>query len=163
MRVIVPYTKITPECDEALERHAPKAERIYVGASDQDYWRLLLALWGQRQSFILVEHDVVIDEHTLPSLARCPDLWCACPYPYISTVSYGLACVKFRREVMEKVPLLMEVVGCGTPRNHPAGHWCTLDQIISPVLWSLGVGRCQKHPLVGHPGHEVSSSHGCKL
>jgi hypothetical protein len=163
MKVIVPYTKITPECDAALTKHAPKAERVYVGGGDREYWRLLLGLWNQQQSFVIVEHDVVLTADTLPSIARCPALWCACPYPYISTISYGLACVKFRKELMVRFPMFIELVGQGNVRKHGQAHWCTLDQIISPVLWALGETRCQAHPLVGHPGHELSSSHGCKL
>lgn len=163
MRVIVPHVEITPECDNALWAYAPTAERIDVGHDDEAYWRLLNRLWHTGQSFLLIEHDVVIGPDTVAEMTGCPKEWCAASYPYISTVSYGLACTKFRGSLMARFPNLFDMIGEAEIMRHPKRHWCTLDMGVSPILWALGVSRCQFHNGVGHPGHDFSSTHGCAL
>jgi hypothetical protein len=163
LKVYVPYTKITPGAQRALERFAPMAERVYVGQDDQAYWRFWRDAWALKRTFMVVEHDVVIGEDTVAEMTGCPKSWCAAPYPYISTISHGLACVKFRSELMVRFPTLFEMIGAASIMRHPQAHWCTLDMAVSPVLWALGNPRCENHNMVDHPGHEFRSTHGCSL
>jgi hypothetical protein len=119
---------------------AHAGEMMDVSASDTAYWQLLQELWEQRESFIVIEHDVIPSEEGFQSLASCSQPWCACPIQIISRGMVGtLGCAKFDSSLMEEFPTLMEEVGSSTTGGIVARHWTRLDVRIHEVLTHLGV------------------------
>lgn len=91
----MPLALAYPEAVKALVRTWPGASIVGVGDDPRSYWRLFVRLWNDRQPFVLVEHDVVVDRDTIPSLATCPRPWCAFPYHELpGDPVTGLGCTK---------------------------------------------------------------------
>jgi hypothetical protein len=172
VKVIYPYTnRRTEESTIALVRFCPQAERIYVGESDFEYGILLEQLWSAGETFMLVEHDIVIHEGLVEEFAACPEEWCSSPYTYfdqpVTTSGGGLGCTKFAAELMARWPEMMAQANALSYPNHPNGHWCTRDVAIYQLLRRGGLGaqawptrRHQTHTEVGHRSGKCS--HGCK-
>lgn len=136
MRVVCPFTTLRPQTAEALDASGYPWEPVDVSGSDEDYWELLYDLWAARQDFCIVEHDIIIAPGILAEFESCPELWCVSPYPYMHGGEYaGLGCVRFRAEVMNVMPRLMDDVATRTNTKHPSKHWCTLDAWIQEKLY----------------------------
>lgn len=158
--VAVPFASLTAGTVVALTgeqvRYAPMV-------SDWSYWELLRDLWADGRSFIIVEHDIVVNETTLDELRVCDHDWCAMPFPYRgNTHAYSLACAKFSSALIARHPDLMEAVGQMSDSKHPPGHWCRLDAWIYAELMGRGESRHDhtRAKPVGHIGAQFPS-HGC--
>jgi hypothetical protein len=130
---------------------------------DSTYFRMLQGQWESGESFINVEHDIIIPDK-YPTLALCPHGWCAAPYPYLDRPrQFGLGYVKFSAALIARHPHMFDVICTWSNDKHPAKHWCTLDSWIYQYLLSRGEQRCEDHELVGHLGHpgKKTSAHGC--
>ena len=172
MRVIYPYTdKRTEESHLALTRWAPTAERIYVGESEFDYGHLLEQLWNKAETFLVVEHDIVIHEGLVEEFEACEEEWCSSPYTYfdqpVTTSGGGLGCTKFSSQLMHRWPNLMAQANVLPCQGHPNAHWCTRDLAVYTLLKQGGsfasqypARRHQTHTEVGHRAGPCS--HGCK-
>jgi len=136
MRLVVPYTKRLPEVVAAL----PDAEWIDVAVDDFAYWRLLYRLWSNHEAFTIVEHDIVPAPDLLAEIRDCPEEWCAAGYAFEDFgLIYGLGCVKFAASLTERVPAALGAVAAMETTDHPARHWCSLDDRLSGVLRRAGV------------------------
>lgn len=162
VKVVVPFTRLRDEARAALDEWAPGWEGRDVSADDEAYWRLLADLWAEGESFVLVEHDVVIVEGIVDALAACPFDWCCAAYPYGRGTIVGLGCTKFTAPLLARVPDAVERAGLVEDRTHPPRHWCRLDASLNRVLCDAGEPRCYKHPDVGHMGGG-GSAHGCRV
>jgi len=113
MTVYVPWTRQYPECRAALAPSSP----VYVDVSADDfaYWRLARALWGEREPFTIVEHDVLVEPGSIEELDACPEPWCAFA---IHSVDVGTG--------------MSWVATFGCVRFRPSGAWPLLD----PVGWT---------------------------
>jgi hypothetical protein len=110
---------------------------VYVGARDDAYWELLNGLWSKRQSFIVVEHDIVVRANTLVELENCPYEWCSFGAPYFGGVYHGLGCVKFSDTLISRHPKALEHVAVHPPdAKHPPKHYCRLDAYLQEELSS---------------------------
>lgn len=154
-----------PETRSALDATTWEWAGADVSASDDAYWRLLAGLWrdGASSGFLsvaVVEHDIIVTQEALDSLAGCDADWCACPYPYLRGDLYaGLGCTRFRAALMARHPGLLDVVATMSDAGHGPKHWCRLDGWMSQVLASRGERQCRDHPVVGHLGR--APAHGC--
>lgn len=160
--VAVPFTSLRQETVVALNG---EAVRYAPMQSDLSYWELLRDLWADGRSFIIVEHDIVVNETTLDELRVCQHDWCAMPFPYRgNTHAYSLACAKFSNALIARNPDLLELVGQMSDAKHPPGHWCRLDAWIYSELMSRGEIRHEHSRAmpVGHIGAQFPS-HGCLL
>jgi hypothetical protein len=131
--------------------------------NDGTYFHILEKAWERGESFINVEHDIIIPDKD-PTLAVCPNDWCAAPYPYLDRPrQFGLGCVKFSDALIARHQTMFEVIGTWYNNDHPPKHWCTLDSWTYIYLIERGEKRCENHELVGHEGHpgKMSSAHGC--
>ena len=147
VRLIVPYARIIPEVRSALP---PTAEWVDVSTSDDAYYNLLSDLWAAREGFLLVEQDIVPPPLMLPELAACPAPWCACGYEFENLgLLYGLGCVKFGAELMAQVPNAWDMVAQQRTQEHPAKHWCRLDDNLKAVLGRRGI-HSHHHGTVRH-------------
>lgn len=172
MRVIYPFTdKRTVASSEALFDFCPTAERFDVSGSDTAYAELLAALWADQETFLVVEHDIVIHEGLVAEYEACDEEWCSSPYTYfdipVMVGGGGLGCTKFSRSLMRRWPTAvtqaMEIPYAG----HPPYHWCGCDYRIWTLL-RRGGSFASEYPAKRHQSHtEVrhrsgKASHGCR-
>jgi hypothetical protein len=173
VRVIYPYTtRGTEESEYALRAYAPQAEKFYVGDDDFAYGYLLERCWHDGESFLVVEHDIVIGPNTVAEFESCPEEWCSAGYTYFDkapngTPGGGLGCTKFSSELLRRWPGLMsDANGLHCP-GHPDAHWCTRDLAIYTLLRAGGPGASQwpakRHEAHTEVGHRAGPcAHGCK-
>ena len=165
MRVVVPFTELTPETCQSVNATGWTWEPVYVGDSDEDYWSLLAGLWSDAEDFILVEQDIVVNEETITDLAECDSEWCSIPYPYFSGNYPGLGCSKFEGTLMRRAPRLMVEIGEFSDGSHTKKHWCRLDGWLSNALiMKYQASPCHSHPSVGHVRKyegDPYPTHGC--
>jgi len=111
--VYVPWTRLYPECREALAPSSP----VYTDVSGDDhaYWRMVRDLWAAGEPFTIVEHDVLVEPDTIRELDDCPDEWCAFA---IASVDVGTG--------------MSWVATFGCVRFRPSGAWPLAD----PVAWT---------------------------
>lgn len=159
VKVVVPFTALRAETVAALGG----ADVLYRPVlSDTGYCELLAECWDAIESFVVVEHKIVVGPGTLAELRDCDGDWCAAPYPYLDKpAAVGMGCVKFRDRLIVRHPGMMRYVAAQAPQGHSPGHWCTLDALIWRYLTERREHRCERHAAVGKidAGH---SSHGCQ-
>ena len=161
VKVYAPFTGFAPGVREALKATGHPVTEVYVGARDDAYWELLNGLWSKGQSFIVVEHDIVVRADTFEELENCPYEWCSFGAPYFVGVYHGLACVKFSDTLISRHPKAMEQVAAYPPdEKHPPKHYCRLDALLQQALF--GEYRHCHETVLGHvrpydgppqPGH----------
>lgn len=152
MKTIVPYTNLSAATVEALADAREGFECVYVGDTDTEYFDLLRDVWAWGEDFAIVEHDVVVNPDTLQGFRDCPRLWCSAGYRYLRSSSYhGNGCVRYRREVMQAFPDVLEAAGEYSDAVHHKQHYCSLDSAMQRALRSRGVRRCEEHGTVFHP------------
>jgi hypothetical protein len=143
MRVIVPYTQISRDCAECLERFAPHAERVYVGGDPLDYWRLMCWVWGDREDFAVIEHDTLFDADAITALETCSEPWC-------SELNY-FQMTRFRREMMEALPDAFEAI-------RPSWrHWTALEAGVHDAF-EEEFGGLHRHLGPGGPRNDTRCS-----
>ena len=141
-------------------------EEVDVSGSDTAYWELLSDLWAEGESFVVVEHDIIIRHDTLDELEACPEPWCGFPVAYLGGEYPGMACVKFTDRIISACPGALIQSGRMSTDQHSPGHWCTTDHFLQMVVLPAAVGH-HKHvhsPALGHyraDGLPPMPSHGC--
>jgi hypothetical protein len=165
MRVVLAYTHIAPGVREALTETGREWEEVDVSGSDTAYWELLSDLWAAGDSFIVVEHDVIIRHDTLDELEACPEPWCGWPVPYLGGEYPGLACAKFTDRIIAACPGALIQVGTMSTDSHPQKHYCNVDHRLQRVvLPQTGLSQHVHSPALGHyraDGLPPMPSHGC--
>lgn len=150
---------------EALVGQHASFEAHYVGGSDDAYWGLLRKLWLERETFCIVEHDVVLRGNTLAELEACESPWCAFPVPYMDGEYAGLACVKFDAFLIASAPQALDDVALMENAQHPRKHWCMVDAWLQgSVLPRTRLSRHVHQPALRHvrpDGLSPWPSHGC--
>jgi hypothetical protein len=136
MRVVCPFVperlqQATTESVEALWSHVEYAN---VSSDRTAYFRLLCILWRKRESFIFVEHDMVVPQEAT-SLERCNRPWCYFehdigadpndPLPLPPT----LGLVRFRSSMIERTQLMLATAKI---------DWTWLDRHVVGYLLSRG-------------------------
>lgn len=165
MRVVLPFTKIAPGVERALDATKWAWTPIYVGDADDSYWKLLNDLWGARETFCVVEHDVIVRPDTLDELAACRESWCGFPLPYLNGEYAGMGCVRFTDRLISGCPNALDDVARYQNDTHPPKHWCVLDHWLQrQVLPALGAAKHIHQPALMHyrPYSGLPQpSHGC--
>lgn len=164
MKVVVPYTEIAHGVLAALEKTGYTWTLRYTGDSDEAYWRLLDELWHGGESFVIVEHDVVVRRDSLAELEACGHLWCAFGVPYFVGVYPGMACVKFGLELLRRNPQAIERIAAMADATHPPKHWCRLDGWLRNLLQTSGEVQHVHGPPLEHYRIDAGTpwpTHGC--
>ena len=93
--VVMPYTQggQYPEAEAALRGYDPVMAD--VSHSDEAYWGLLAGLWHKGETFVVVEHDVVVPPNAIDELLACSRPWCSFVVEYFVSDYAGLSCAKF--------------------------------------------------------------------
>lgn len=125
MRVFIPYTKLQEATLISLigEEYTPvKVEGTY------GYSNYFKSRWTEGETFINLEHDVVVYPGALQALWDCPRAWCAYNYHLPihqlenledENTNVPTGCVKISKEMIDKLP----------------NYWDT------PIEWS----KCDQH------------------
>lgn len=146
MRVVLPFA--VPDG----ERLQPWALSASILAMRQDGWNptlvymegnnsyydLLSKCWKQRESFCIIEHDIVVWPGALTELDNCNELWCTRPY-YCSVgwILDGLGCTKFDEQLIHKFPNFLDPP-FPTCCQHTT-YFCGLDRLIAHRMQDLGI------------------------
>jgi hypothetical protein len=140
MRVIVPFATKSPMLTPvriALSQDGWEAEYHHCSKED-DYYNLVVSCWNAKETFCIVEHDIVVWPGALQELESCPEFWCTRPY-YCSVgwIIDGLGCTKFSKELLERYPSLVNEPFpscCAHTKN-----WCGLDRVINHRMIEMGM------------------------
>ena len=107
MRVICPYVGDGPHAQTRSDLDAAWRGMVDyrdVSASDTAYADLMMELWREKETFIVVEQDMSFEAKQLWSLAACPSAYCASVYDWSTNTGPGLGFTKFGYELLDKVP-----------------------------------------------------------
>jgi hypothetical protein len=144
---------LRPETASALARFAPCAETVNA-EGDYGYWQAISERWDGKQSLVIIEQDIVINEDVIPSFAACTQDWCAYAYdcfvythsgarPYVGRWFLGFGCAKFSAGFQQKFPLE--------------------DISAAPVMWPhidmRIVGHVSSHGAEAHDHGDVQHLH----
>lgn len=157
MRIVCPYTVVSPETREALRPHP--VDFVYM-EDDQAYFRLLAHLWEAAEDVVIVEHDIVPWHGSLDEMIACPEQWCAFSYTLLEIVHSGLGCCKFAGSLMRAHPSLVADTLSEDSQVHPRGHWCNLDDRIRRQCHERRITQHVHGPSVGHTKPD-RTGHGC--
>jgi hypothetical protein len=148
MRVVCPYTQLRPQTRDALEQLSPvEPDFVDVGGSHDSYFWTLARLWAQAETFVLVEHDIVVHPDVFTAFLGCRQPWCAFVYERAGNVGPGLGCTRFRRELMLARPRAIAALEHDGGGGVPARDWRRLDVRVEVAL----AGRAHLHrPPVTH-------------
>ena len=105
MKVVMPIggPVVYTEAIAALTK-AYRGARFETLWAPFDYWQLLDVLWHRGESFVLIEHDIVVTPAVIGSLARCREPWCAFPYLQLpGNPVTGLGCTKFSARLLHAI------------------------------------------------------------
>ena len=165
IKVVVPFTQIAPGVAAALNRTGYTWWPADVSASDESYWMVLDELWSAGESFIIVEHDVLVRPSSLQELENCPHPWCGFETAYFNGNHAGMGCVKFTAELIQAVPNALDLVANESGIDHPPRHWCRLDAWLQWfVLPQAGQRKHLHTPALAHwraYDGPPRPSHGC--
>jgi hypothetical protein len=148
MKVVVPFATsaaMLPAVELALRQDGVEADFRHMTADDS-YYQLLVELWRGRETFALVEHDIIPWPGALQQLENCPEAWCTFPY-YCSVgwIEDGLGCVKFGKELLVSHPSFLDEPF--PPCCNHTKYYCGLDRLIAHRCEQLGIA-----PHVHAPG-----------
>jgi len=105
---------------------------------DSAYYDLITSLWAKGETFIIVEHDIIVWPGAINAIEECKEPWCC--YPYFCSVGWiedGLGCTKFSAEFIARYPDFFKepFPACC---NHST-HYCGLDRFIAHRAKELGI------------------------
>jgi len=162
LNIYVPYTDLRDETATALRQTGKLVIYVDVSGSSEAYFDLLHDLWGKGESFIIVEHDVVVHPTALQELEECKYSWCAFPTPYFNGQHVGLGCVKFGSLLLKRFPKAMDQVATMHDPKHPPKHWCRLDTWLQTQVL-LTNERHVHAPALRHlrKTETIHPNHGC--
>ena len=150
--IVCPNTSIHPDTLASLNEHAPGGwESIRLDTQDPSaYFWALHRLWAQPGDLVIVEHDNALTAEVLPGFEACEQWWCGHPYACAGNVTMALGCTRFRAELKQAEPDLLDEVGGIGNDGLPARDWRRLDVRILTVLNRRGYQWHWHEPQVPH-------------
>jgi hypothetical protein len=159
LKIIIPATPdgLHPSVIPAILRQDHIAQ-VWPMLDTESYFELVAVFWAACQDFAIVEHDMELAHDELDAFERCPELWCAHSYEVFSgdlATAYGgpfgLGCVRFRAELLDKHPDAVMVAGeMNIHPVHPQRSYAVMDSTLTQVLRSRGEVPHQHFPNVRH-------------
>lgn len=140
MNIVLPHAGgLSTEVADALRAWD---DVMVVGCEgEESYHELLRRCWATGMDFLVVEHDVVVNDAALNDLIDCPEPWCAQPYLVAGEVQTALGCTRFRGEFTNRWPDAIDLIG-----EHVSKHWSVLDAALTTLMELVGV-RCHAHAI----------------
>lgn len=113
-------------CDATRALRAHQVEHTAVIMETPfSYGELLTELFHKRETFILVEHDIIPWPGALEKLAICEKDYCGYHYVIGSGMGGSLGCTKFGKEMLERLPDLVDFSNV---------EWKGLDGVVNEQL-----------------------------
>ena len=153
MRIVCAFTAQYHPLARASHEYLPGLERVDVSGRNDSYQELLRTLWDERDAFILIEHDVEINDRAVKQAKHCACLWGISPYngPGLDPLYGSLGFVRFRSQLMEEVPDLFNAIAAlNDSQDIAQGHWRRLDSRILGVLRGRGYEPHIHDPVLQH-------------
>lgn len=122
------------------------------------YGRLFRSLWAGRETFLILEQDVVPTGEQLSEIAGCGHGWCSFQYDdglYPIGPMFGLA--RFDRQTMWDHPYAAEVALVIGKRRDTECEWWRVDSMVAKDLMIRRVDWHQHDPAVTHTHQGVPS------
>lgn len=147
MNIVVPHTEsgLSSATQEALETFKPDFQLV---TGIDGYPDLLQRLWDKKQTFIVVEQDVVPTSSQLSSLWECSESWCAFPYRDVEDfnsedwICAYLGCAKLSESFIESLPDIW--------KDMPVKDWHICDCHLTHYAQERGFKVHQHTPRVKH-------------
>ena len=145
IKVIIPHAKYGLQHLVAVALQYDCVEPVFHHCVENDsYYRLLLNLWHEGETFILVEHDIIPWPGAITELANCSGSWCVFPYNVHTDGSLG--CTKFHGELLRKHP---DALDEPFYRDFDK-HWACLDGYVGDKMIEFGIKAHVHKPNVAH-------------
>ncbi len=139
-RVFLPYTQLDPWVLSMLQAE-PIDLTLVEMTTTYSYFELLSQLWAEGETFVIVEHDILVYPGAIQEIWDCEVPFCGKPYVIHGGFAACFGCTKFDASFLRAFPNAMKMGGA---RQHPMGlgtgytHWETLDSRIVAALSELG-------------------------
>lgn len=121
---------------------------------DTSLYDFMVERWRARETFVMVEHDIVPWPGAIQGIWDCPEPYCARPYRILDYVMGCWGCTKFDASMMERWADLIECAGRREWPKLPHGrHWNSLDSRVGYELRARGYPELFGHqhfPAVMH-------------
>lgn len=138
MLVVIPA--LTRECPavKALELEGVKHDVVLM-EDDYSYSELMMALWNNGDSFMILEHDVVPWPGAIEKLAQCSLSWCGHHYPFAPNCIRGaMGNVKFSRQLIAQCPNIYKL--------WETVKWNQIDGAVFPgIIEATGLKWFHRH------------------
>jgi len=140
--VVVPYTRrmeavaVLEAVTLALEGDGQEADFVDVSSGDSAYFELWTKLWASGETFVVIEHDVVVYPGAIQTMLDCASPWCVTDYMTCGSIQYGFGCVKFDGGFTRAYPhaFTRMAEGIDFVSAHEPTHWKHLDAQLGAVL-----------------------------
>jgi hypothetical protein len=171
MRVIAPFTTRHPDAERALREHAPGAEWWDVSESLFSYSQLVEDLWKTGESFLIVEHDIEVNQKALAQAKHCNCSWGVSPYKASSfygfeeapLLSTALGFTRFGASLLREFPDAVSRANAIDDEGSicPPGDWRRFDARLYSVLTDPKNGGRRPHIHAEVIHHHHYSNYGC--
>lgn len=140
----LPYTpeKLHPETRMFGNRHG--AVFVDVSLDVYDYARAFFEWWEDRQTFTILEHDIIPTDDDLAEMLSCDRPWCAASYSYpgrADLIAFGFT--TFRAPLVGRK---LQTLG-----KFQMPRWWELDGFVAQALHIERI-HAHPHPKVLHMG-----------
>jgi hypothetical protein len=146
MKVICPHTALHPVTKGVLDSYNLGVRYVQLDA-EYAYGNLLRELWAERETVVIIEHDIVPNHGCVEELFGCSAIWCAFSYQWRNEfgevgvgLSHQLGCTKISAHLMNALPDLW---------NEPC-HWSLCDQRLFFAAREIGREPHLHRPAVIH-------------
>jgi hypothetical protein len=143
MKVLCPYVDLQYATEVTLRTEEANTEFVYTGHNETAYYEMAKKAWSEKETFIIVEHDVVIWPGALRALWDCEKSLCVYYAPGPVGV-VGLGCVKYGSELMLRLPDHLNNV---LAENK---SWRVLDREMTYRLFDHGISFHTHEPMISH-------------
>jgi hypothetical protein len=143
MKIVCPYTRLQWATELTLRIEEVNTRFVYTGNSDTAYYDLVRELWSQGETFIVVEHDIVIWPGALRVTWECPHPLCVYYAPGPVGV-IGLGCVKYGKDLISSFPSHLDNI------DPSQRSWRMLDKSLTWDLINKGISFHNHEPMVSH-------------
>ena len=141
MKIIVPTAPdVDPIAATVLESQGYHPDVRPTGGRD-GYVSLIEHLWSERETFVIVEHDIIPWPGAIDEMWACPAAWCAFPYLLSGGYDAALGCTKFDETLMRAVHY---------PYTERPDRWQNAEWIIARVRDAVGFLPHRHAPPVTH-------------
>jgi len=147
MKIICPYTKLNQVTEFALRtEHRYDVEFVNVSNSDYAYFNLVYKLWEEKETFVIIEHDIVPWPGALKKIYWCPRPLCIYLAPHgmgENSYSLGWGISKYSKKLIKDHPFHLH-------DSKLTREWHHLDGELVTRLIENGTQLHIHHPPVLH-------------